>query len=102
MALGYRLSDPGPDRHEPPAPAEVSGTVLPPRRGHDVLHQPAVFDDPEARQILLEVARQKHVEIGMHIHPWNTPPYAPDRPVNARDTFVHNLPSEVVLPKLES
>jgi hypothetical protein len=62
----------------------------------------AVFDDPEARQHLLEVARRKHVEIGMHIHPWNTPPFDPDAPVRARDTFLHNLPAEVVIPKLES
>src|SRR5262245_43740112 len=62
----------------------------------------AVFDDPEARSILLEIARQKHVEIGMHIHPWNTPPFDPDAPVKARDTFVHNLPPDVVTAKLES
>jgi len=61
----------------------------------------AVFDSPEARDILLEVARQKHVEIGMHIHPWNTPPFDPDRPVRARETFLHNLPPEVVFSKLE-
>src|SRR5262249_54734169 len=41
-------------------------------------------------------------EIGMHIHPWNTPPFDPDTPVRARETFIHNLPPEVVLPKLES
>jgi hypothetical protein len=62
----------------------------------------AVFDDPEARRILLDIARQGHVEIGMHIHPWNTPPFHPDQPVSARDTFVHNLSAEVVIPKLES
>jgi len=62
----------------------------------------AVFDDFETRQILLDVARQEHVEIGMHIHPWNTPPFDPDKPVSAFDTFVHNLSPEVVIRKLES
>jgi hypothetical protein len=62
----------------------------------------AVFDDPEARRILLDVACQEHVEIGMHIHPWNTTPFDRDHPVNVRDTFVHNLSAEVVIPKLES
>ncbi len=62
----------------------------------------AVFDDAEARQTLLNVAQEKHVEIGMHIHPWNTPPLDPAPTVRARDTFVHNLPAEVVLAKLES
>jgi hypothetical protein len=62
----------------------------------------AVLDDPGARQILLEVARSGHVEVGMHIHPWNTPPFDPHRAVAARETFVHNLPRDVVLAKLES
>jgi hypothetical protein len=62
----------------------------------------AVFDNPEARQTILEVARQDRVEIGLHIHPWNTPPFDPDRPVTARETFLHNLPPEVAVAKLES
>jgi hypothetical protein len=62
----------------------------------------AVFDNPEARDILLAVARQARVEIGLHIHPWNTPPYNPDLPVRARDSFVHNIPAEVVLRKLDT
>jgi hypothetical protein len=62
----------------------------------------AVFDDVNARKTLLEVARRGHVEIGMHIHPWNTPPFDPDKPVRARDTFLHNLPADVIVAKLES
>jgi hypothetical protein len=62
----------------------------------------AVFDNPESRDTLLEVARQPRVEVGMHIHPWNTPPVDSDQPVRPRDSFVHNLPAEVVLPKLDS
>jgi hypothetical protein len=62
----------------------------------------AVFDNPEARRILLEVAHQKQVEIGMHIHPWNTPPFDPDRPVNPPNSFIHNLPPEAAVAKLES
>jgi len=61
----------------------------------------AVFNDPEACRILLDVARQPRVEIGMHIHPWNTPPFNPDQQVQARETFIHNLPPELLLPKLE-
>ncbi len=62
----------------------------------------AVFDAPEARDILLDVARQESVEIGMHIHPWNTPPLDPDKPVEVRDTFIHNLPPETITRKLGS
>jgi hypothetical protein len=62
----------------------------------------AVFDNRESRDILLEVAKHKHVEIGMHIHPWNTPPFDPNQPVRGRDSFVHNLPPQIVLAKLDS
>src|SRR5437868_5336274 len=36
----------------------------------------AVLSDEVARQTLLEVSACPGVEIGMHIHPWNTPPLA--------------------------
>jgi len=62
----------------------------------------AVFDDNGAKTILLDIARQPRVEIGMHIHPWNTPPFDPDESVQARDTFVHNLSEDVVIAKLSS
>jgi hypothetical protein len=61
----------------------------------------AVFDNAEARQILLEIAQHKNVEVGMHIHPWNTPPFDADKPVHERDTFIHNLPAAVATAKLE-
>jgi hypothetical protein len=38
----------------------------------------------------------------MHIHPWNTPPLQGNSPVVARQTFLRNLPSDVILAKLES
>jgi hypothetical protein len=62
----------------------------------------AVLDDPQARDIVLEIARREHVEIGMHIHPWNTPPFDPDQPVRARETFLPNIPSDLLLAKLRS
>lgn len=37
----------------------------------------------------------------MHIHPWNTPPLE-GGPVTARQTFLHNLPDEQVVAKLDS
>jgi hypothetical protein len=60
----------------------------------------AVLDDPAALAILLTLSRQPRVEIGMHIHPWNTPPIDPE--VTARNTFLHNLPHEKILAKLDS
>jgi hypothetical protein len=42
------------------------------------------------------------VEIGLHIHPWNTPPLAEAAEVSARESFLHNLPREAALAKLET
>ena len=50
----------------------------------------AVVDDDRASDLLLELASRPGVEIGMHIHPWNTPPLANGKPT-ARDSFLKNL-----------
>jgi hypothetical protein len=62
----------------------------------------AVFDDAQARTTLLQLAGQKNVELGMHIHPWNTPPVDRNKPVTARQTFLHNLPEDMIVAKLKS
>ena len=62
----------------------------------------AVFDSPPARDILLSLADRPNVEIGMHIHPWNTPPVVDRGPVRARETFLHNLPVGLIKQKLAS
>ncbi|HLN32276.1 MAG TPA: hypothetical protein VK395_31395 [Gemmataceae bacterium] len=62
----------------------------------------AVFDDPEARAVLLRLSKEPRVEIGMHIHPWNTPPLDVNGPVTPRSTFLHNLPAETIRAKLDS
>lgn len=62
----------------------------------------AVFEDPAARDTVLGLAEREGVEIGMHIHPWNTPPVASERPVRARETFLHNLPPDLMLSKLDT
>jgi hypothetical protein len=62
----------------------------------------AVLDDEPARNVVLELSRRANVEIGMHIHPWNTPPLEGSGPVRARETFLHNLPDELIEAKLSS
>jgi hypothetical protein len=62
----------------------------------------AVFDNAEACATLLTLARRERVEIGMHIHPWNTPPLAHQGPVTARETFLANLPDDLIRAKLGS
>jgi hypothetical protein len=60
----------------------------------------AVLDSPAARDIILSIAERENVEVGMHIHPWNTPPIAINGPVQARETFLHNLPDDLIRQKL--
>jgi hypothetical protein len=65
----------------------------------------AVLADPASREILLRLAEQPGVEIGMHIHPWNTPPHGPDAkgsPVQARETFLRNLDDDLIISKLST
>jgi hypothetical protein len=61
----------------------------------------AVVQDADARRVIHELAGQTGVEIGMHIHPWNTPPLVNGGRVTARESFLHNLPDDVIRAKLE-
>ncbi len=61
----------------------------------------AVLADRRAREVILDLAGNPNVEIGMHIHPWNTPPLS-DEPVTTYSTFLHNLPEELARSKLEN
>ena len=62
----------------------------------------AVLADPIGRAIIRELSTKPNVEIGLHIHPWNTPPLAPVDKVSARDSFLHNLPWDEQRAKLDS
>lgn len=62
----------------------------------------AVVTDPAARQVLVGLAGRDRVEVGMHIHPWNTPPLDPRQPVRERETYLHNLPDDVIRAKLQT
>ena len=61
----------------------------------------AVVDDDAARETVMALSREPGVEIGMHIHPWNTPPLDTRGAVRARDTFLHNLPEPSINAKLD-
>lgn len=60
----------------------------------------AVLEDPDASKVILELADRHDLEIGMHIHPWNTPPILDYRATRARETFLHNLPDDLIVGKL--
>lgn len=61
----------------------------------------AVIDNPESRRTLLDLAGHEGVEIGMHLHPWSTPPFDGRGPVRSRETFLHNLEPGLIRGKLE-
>ena len=62
----------------------------------------AVVANETSRRTLLDLAACPGVEIGMHIHPWNTPPLTTLTTTTSRSTFIHNLPRELILQKLQS
>lgn len=62
----------------------------------------AVLVDPGGAAVIRDLASHPHVEIGFHIHPWNTPPLAPAAKVPVRDSFLHNLPQDEAFAKLDA
>jgi hypothetical protein len=61
-----------------------------------------VLADPVARETMAALAERPGTEIGLHIHPWNTPPLAGvDQPSSA-ETFLANLPEDLIRRKLDS
>jgi hypothetical protein len=61
----------------------------------------AVLTDPASRDIICRLSQRPNVEIGLHIHPWNTPPVAPTDRVTPRESFLHNLPGAEAEKKLD-
>ena len=62
----------------------------------------AVMNDQEARDSLMELAERPSVEIGMHIHPWNTPPLVRHTLTDAEASFLANHADDVVASKLQT
>ena len=60
----------------------------------------AVMADEDARSAMLELAQRPNVEIGMHIHPWNTPPFDQAASVVPRHTYLHTRPDSEIRAKL--
>lgn len=62
----------------------------------------AVMANDTARSTMLALAQRPGVEIGMHIHPWNTPPFVSEEPVAPRSTYLHTRPDGEIQAKLAS
>jgi hypothetical protein len=60
----------------------------------------AVMGHAPSRDLMLNLAARPGVELGMHIHPWVTPPHTPGVVCGPRESFLHNHPPEQVLAKL--
>jgi hypothetical protein len=62
----------------------------------------AVMADTKASEAMVKISLESGTEIGMHIHPWNTPPIDDSHTVMSRDTYLHNAADEQVRAKLGS
>lgn len=62
----------------------------------------SVLNDDRARATMLEIAARPGVELGMHVHPWLTPPRDPQTESRGRDSYLHNQPAETIHAKLAS
>ncbi len=58
-----------------------------------------VVSDPRAVAILREILEGGGCEIGMHCHPWNTPPY--EERLNNYNSMLCNLPTTLQFEKLQ-
>jgi peptidoglycan/xylan/chitin deacetylase (PgdA/CDA1 family) len=58
-----------------------------------------VASDPWSAEMFSEYARQGNCEIGMHCHPWNTPPFK--ERICESNTMLCNLPAELQYMKLK-
>lgn len=59
-----------------------------------------VATDKESINILRRIHDEGKCEIGMHCHPWSTPPFEEER--NERNSMLCNLPSELQFKKMST
>jgi len=59
-----------------------------------------VVNDPHSVKVLKSIVDEGKCEIGMHCHPWNTPPYNKQAVIREEDTMLCNLADSVVFEKL--
>ena len=62
----------------------------------------AVLADEKSRDVIAQLSKNPMAEIGLHYHPWNTPPLSDKREVPSRDSYLANLDWGIARAKLES
>ena len=61
-----------------------------------------VASNPRSVEILKRILEEDKCEIGMHCHPWNTPPVKDAEEIDEQDTMLCNIPSDLVYDKLSN
>lgn len=61
-----------------------------------------VATNPRSLDILKRILEEGGCEIGIHCHPWNTPPFDEHSVIRNQDTMLSNLPENVVIEKLRT
>lgn len=62
----------------------------------------SVLCSKQASELIQELHRNPMAEIGLHYHPWNTPPFTTTGTINREETFLANLPWTVAKAKLDT
>ena len=63
----------------------------------------SVLTNVSAAGVIKRLDQRQDVEIGYHIHPWNTPPFpSSDIRVSERESYLHNLPRDIAIQKMDS
>ncbi len=62
----------------------------------------SVMENAGTRDTLLGISEKPGVELGMHIHPWLTPPCDPNDQYGARESYLANLDRDLIQAKLET
>lgn len=62
----------------------------------------AVLENPVSRRIVEQLGQLADAEVGMHIHPWHTPPITAFDASSVCASFLHNHPAHVIREKLET
>ena len=63
----------------------------------------SVLENAKTRDIMLRVAEDESVELGMHIHPWLTPPLKMDgKAGGSRESYLENLDKQSIHAKLDA
>jgi len=62
----------------------------------------SVLDNAKTRDIMLALGEDESVELGMHIHPWLTPPDDTKAHTGSRESYLENLDTPTINDKLRS